>query len=138
MAFTYTGSENLLKGMTGKTSNGLLPNCYIALSTTEPSADGTNFTEPSSVNGYARAIIGLNGQAATQVMGNPVNGSITNADIIFFPEATASWGTITHFGLFTAATGGTMMVYGALTTPITVGANYVPLFRVGNFTLTLT
>lgn len=138
MAFTYTGSENLLKGMTGKSQNGLLSNCYIALSTTEPSPDGTNFTEPSSVNGYARSIIGLWQQSSTQVMGNPVNGSITNADIIFFPEATASWGTITHFGLFNQATGGQMMVYGALTTPITVGANYVPLFRVGNFTLTLT
>ena len=70
-------------------------------------------------------------------MGTPANGSVSNTDIIFFPEATGSWGTITHFGLFTQASGGQLIVYGALTSPITVSANYVPLFRAGNFTLTL-
>lgn len=138
MAFTSTASNTLLNSFTGKSNSGaILQNCYMGLSTTTPNADGTNFTEPSSSNGYARATIGLYGQGATQVMGTPSEGTIENASIIYFPEATASWGTITYFGLFNAATGGSLMIYGPLDTSVTVAANYVPLFRTGNFSLTL-
>jgi len=137
MAFTTTGSTNILKQLIGKVSNGVLVNCYMALSTTTPNADGTNFTEPSSTTGYARTVIGLYNQPATQVMSDPVNGTTANKDIIFFPEASATWGTITYFGLYTAQTGGQLILYGALSSPITVAANYVPLFRAGNFSLTL-
>jgi hypothetical protein len=99
MAFTTYGSTQVLSGLIGRSSTGPLSNCYIALSTTAPNADGTNFTEPSSAAGYARAIIGLSGTSATQVMSAPSAGSTSNTSIIFFPEATASWGTVTHFGL---------------------------------------
>lgn len=137
MAFTTAGSTNILRQLIGKVSNGILTNCYMALSTTTPNADGTNFTEPSATTGYARTVIGLYNQSATQVMNDPVNGTTSNKDIIFFPEASATWGTITYFGLYTAATGGQLILYGALSSPITVAANYVPLFRAGNFSLTL-
>lgn len=136
MAFTNYGSTQVLNGLIGK-GTGPLSNCYIALSTTAPNADGTNFTEPSSASGYARSIIGLSGTTATQVMSVPSAGASSNTSIIFFPEATASWGTVTHFGLYSSATGGNLVLYGTLTNPIAVAANYVPLFRVGNFSLTL-
>lgn len=136
MAFTNYGSTQVLNGLIGK-GTGPLSNCYIALSTTAPNADGTNFTEPSSAAGYARSIIGLSGTTATQVMSNPTAGASSNTSIIFFPEATASWGTVTHFGLYSSQTGGSLVLYGTLTNPIAVAANYVPLFRVGNFSLTL-
>ena len=136
MAFTTYGSTQVLSGLIGKGS-GPLSNCYIALSTTAPNADGTNFTEPLTSAGYARSIIGLSGTSATQVMSSPSGGATSNTSIIFFSEATASWGTVTHFGLYTSATGGNLVLYGTLTNPITVAANYVPLFRVGNFSLTL-
>ena len=137
MAFTNAGSAAVLNGLVGKTTSVPLSNCYLALSSTAPNADGSNFTEPDAAKGYARAVIGMNGQSATQVMTVPSGGVTQNKDIIFFPEASASWGTLTHFGLFTAASGGNLMLYGALSEPITVAANYVPLFRVGNFSLTL-
>jgi hypothetical protein len=70
-------------------------------------------------------------------MGTPVAGEIENVLIIFFPEATASWGTLTHFGLFAGPTGGVPKIFGALTSPITVGSGYVALFRVGNFSLSI-
>ena len=136
MAFTNYGSTQVLNGLIGK-GTGPLSNCYIALSTTSPNADGTNFTEPSTSAGYARSIIGLSGTTATQVMSNPTAGASSNTSIIFFPEATASWGTVTHFGLYSSQTGGSLVLYGTLTNPIAVAANYVPLFRVGNFSLTL-
>lgn len=139
MAFTTTASNTLLKQMTGKeSSSGILYNCYMGLSTTTPNADGTGFTEPAASTGYARARIGLSGTPATQVMGNPSNGSITNTSIIYFPIALANYGdAVTYFGLFTAETGGTLMIYGALTSPVTVLKDYVPLFNTSNFTMTL-
>lgn len=136
MAFTTYGSNNILNGLIGKGS-GPLSNCYIALSTTRPNDDGSNFTEPAASTGYARSLIGQSGSTATQVMSPPANGSTQNSSIIFFPEATSAWGTITYFGLYNAATGGQLVLYGALTNPISIAANYVPLFRVGNFSLTL-
>lgn len=136
MAFTKTGSTSVLNGLIGK-SSGPLSSCYIALSSTAPNADGTNFTEPPASTGYARAVVGLTSQSATQVMSSPSNGTTVNDRIIFFPEATQSWGTLTHFGLYSAQNSGTLILYGALSSPITVASSYVPLFRAGNFSLTL-
>jgi len=95
MAFTNTGSAAVLNGLVGKANTAPLSSCYIALSTTTPSADGSNFTEPASSAGYARVLIGSYSQAATQVMTTPSNGETENSTIIFFPEATSSWGTVT-------------------------------------------
>ena len=106
----------------------------IALSTTKPNV---RLNSRRLEHGIRRSLIDQSRSNATQVMSNPANGSTQNNSIIFFPEATASWGTITYFGLYNAATGGNLVLYGALTNPISIAANYVPLFRVGNFSLTL-
>lgn len=138
MPMTPAAKASVLNGFIGKSSAGpILANCYIGLSTTTPNADGSNFTEPSGGD-YARAIIGLSLQPATQVMGVPVDGYVENTAIIFFPEATASWGTLTHFGLFAGSSGGSPLIFGALTSPIAVSSGYVALFRVGNFSMSLT
>ena len=47
MAFTNTGSTAILNGLIGKSSSGPLSSCYLALSSTTPNQDGTNFTELS-------------------------------------------------------------------------------------------
>lgn len=138
MAFTEAASAQILNALTGRSNSAsLLSTCYLGLSTTAPNAAGGNFTEPGSANGYARALVGNSSASGTQVMAAPSGGNTSNTDIIFFPEATSSWGTITHFGLWTAKTGGSLMVYGQLSTPVTVPENYVPLFRAGNFTMSL-
>lgn len=65
-------------------------------------------------------------------------GSISNTNnIIFFPEATANWGTITHFGIFTSKISSIPIMWGALTTPITVPSGYIPIFRAGALTVSL-
>lgn len=137
MAFTENCSARLLKELTGQQQNGPLPTCYLALSTTPPNAAGGNFTEPPGSTGYARTLLGTYNSPSTFIMSAPSGGTTTNTDIIFFPEATASWGSITHFGLFDAKTGGNLMVYGQLSAPVTVPANYVPLFRAGYFTMSI-
>ncbi|MBR3891428.1 MAG: hypothetical protein IKJ30_05100 [Bacilli bacterium] len=108
------------------------------MSTTTPDAAGSNFSEPSSSSGYARVMLGTQGQSNTYVMDAAVNGSICNtSNIIFFPEATASWGTVTHFGLFSSKTGGTPILWGALSSSISIPSGYIPIFRAGALTVSL-
>jgi hypothetical protein len=39
-----------------------------------------------------------------------------NTALVQFPTATASWGTITHFGIWSAASGGNLLGYNTVTT----------------------
>lgn len=58
-------------------------------------------------------------------------------DPITFPQASGSWGTITHFGIFDAATSGNLLMHGALSASKTVGANDTFLFAAGDLNLRL-
>jgi len=40
-----------------------------------------------------------------------------NSVAVQFPTATAGWGTISHFGIWSAASGGNLLAYGSVTTP---------------------
>lgn len=53
---------------------------------------------------------------------------VSNKNIIVFPEASGSWGTITAFGLFSMQTSGILYMYGVLTDgkPIILGS--IPKF----------
>ena len=60
---------------------------------------------------------------------------------IFFPytgESGSGYSApITHFGIFTAETGGTPIFYGPLESSVTVGANVVPIVLKGKLQVTL-
>lgn len=142
MAFTDNYALQFIRLLSGLSNTAPLNQAYIGLSTTTPSTDGTNFTEPSASAGYSRAFIctynagaGWNNKMTTTASGGV--GTSTSNDIIFFPEATASWGTVTHFGLFASATATTPVIFGELTNPVTIQANYVPLFRTGQLIITI-
>ncbi|MGY0692990.1 phage tail fiber protein [Virgibacillus sp. FSP13] len=62
---------------------------YLALFTSDPGEDGTG-TEVSG-GGYKRQVINF---------GAPSGGQITNSAEVRFPIATASYGTITHVGVY--------------------------------------
>lgn len=132
-------SNNILNAFFGRTGSvTLAQTAYIGLSTTTPDSSGGNFTEPATSAGYSRTLIGNYNQASTQLMDAAADGSISNAhNIIFFPEATTTWNTITHFGIFTAKTGGTPILWGALSSNINVPAGYIPIFRAGSLTVSL-
>ncbi|MBO5070814.1 MAG: hypothetical protein J6C37_10720 [Roseburia sp.] len=137
---TRTKANSLLEQLFWKeptTSSGSKTYYYIGLSTTTPDVNGSNFTEPVipdgaeddegnaiTTNEYQR--VSLEG-----VMGSAADGIIKNSAIIFFNEAEHyGWGTITHFGIFTAKSGGTPIFWGEV--PSTeVQKNYIPIFRAG-------
>ena len=119
--------------------------CYIGMSTTVPTVNDsgiiTNFTEPASVTGYRRARLGLYNNEDTWLMDAAKNGSITNGEkFIFFDEATVGqggFGELKWFGLFSAQTGGNPILAGELTSPVTVPAGNVLIFRPKNLTVSM-
>lgn len=103
----------------------LFSNAMIGLSTTTPNVNGGNITEPAASAGYARV-------QASQGSFQANNGTVTNKSYVYFPEATDSWGTVTHlciYGKGSGSSGDTLRYFGAFTTPRQITANSVPLFR---------
>lgn len=104
---------------------------YIGLSTTTPTDSGSNFTEPSG-NNYARV-------ATTSADWNAASGTApatkTNSGTKTFNQASGSWGTVTHFGLFTASSGGTPIIWGALTASKSIGNGDTASFPASSMTL---
>lgn len=105
---------------------------YIALSSTTPTDAGANFTEPPS-GGYARVSVANNLTNWPAASG----GAKANGVNIIFPEATGSWPTVTHFGVFDAPTGGNYLDGGALGASKTVYAGNQLQFSIGALTFTL-
>jgi hypothetical protein len=126
---------DVLKATTGQATTILnttaLANVYVALYTVAPSdsAAGTEVTGGS----YAR--VDSKGKWAV-----PAAGSVSNNAVITFPTATADWaagGTqIVAFALMTALSGGSMLMWGTLTTAKNVLSGDTPSFAVGQLTLT--
>lgn len=99
---------------------------YIGLHTTATNDDnsGTEVTGGS----YARQSVAF---AA------PAGGSTSNSALVTFPTATASWGTVTHFGIYDASSGGNLLYWGALTVSKTVDNGDIFTVPAGNLTVTL-
>ena len=145
----YATSNAILDAFFARgSSNPAIPTasqCWIGMSTTVPTMSGsgtiTNFTEPASSTGYRRSRLGINENQATYIMDEAANGSITNGtNFIFFDEATAGqggFGTVTWFGLFSAENGGSPVLAGELTTPVTVNEGQVLIFRPNNLTVSM-
>lgn len=111
MPFSNYLRNKVLEHSVGKTAY-TLPTVYVALSTTTPAADGTGVTEPSG-GSYARVVTAGTDWATASA------GSITNANAITFPTATADWASAANFTygvLYDAATAGNVLGYGALST----------------------
>ena len=101
---------NIVAGNVYSTDTGTaLPTQYfIGLSTTAPTITGTNVSEPAG-SGYSRVKL--------TNLSKPSGGVVTNTASVDFPESTASWGTVTHFVIYDALTGGNLLQYGQLSTP---------------------
>lgn len=105
---------------------------YIGLLTAGPGEQGGG-TEVSGGN-YARVAAG----PGDSDWSGPVsaNKTFSNAVDKTFPTPNADWGTVTHFAIYDAATGGMMLAYAALTAGRTIhGTDPAPLFAAGDLKL---
>lgn len=101
-------------------------NVYIALFTGAPS-DAGGGTEVSG-GSYARVAVAT---GASSEWDASSGGATANTSAITFPTASASWGTITHVGLFDAASGGNLLFHGALSSSKVVGSGDIFRFNSG-------
>lgn len=120
--------------MAGLSSNGesailsaLLSARYISLHTADPGNTGASEVSGGS---YARV-----GPVTFVNAGNNPTVASNNA-LVQFPVATGAWGTITHFGIWSAASGGTFYGSGALSVAKTIGVSDVGRFETGALTVT--
>lgn len=107
---------------------------YIGLSSSAPSADGSNVTEPSaSGTGYARVEL--------TSLSEPTNGVITNTSVISFNESLTDWfrsGTpATHYVIYDAPTGGNLLMYNELKTQRVIEANTIAAIKESSLYLQL-
>jgi hypothetical protein len=103
---------------------------YLGLSTADPGESGSGLAEPSG-NGYQRK------QTSASDWTSSSGGALSNVNELAFPEATGSWGTITHFALFDTASGGNMLAHGALSISKTITAGDTAKFAAGELDVTL-
>lgn len=94
---------------------------YVGLATAS-FADDNSGTELSG-SGYARVSATFNAAAS---------GSADNDAAIEFSAATGSWGTVSHFGLFDASTGGNLLIHGAFTTAKTIATGDILKISAGD------
>jgi hypothetical protein len=119
----------VLDHVTGKAAY-TMPTIYVGLSTADPLDTAAGLAEPSG-NNYSRVTT----SAATWQVA--ASGATQNILAITFPTASGSWGTITHFAGFDAASGTNMLWHGQLSAPKAVGSGDTPSFAVGDLDITL-
>lgn len=112
---------------------------YIALFTAPPSdaGGGTEVTGGS----YARVAVAPSltnwnaTQGGTAGVSSGTGGTTSNAVAINFPTPTVAWGTVTHVGIFDAATVGNLMWLGALNSPQVVSSGVAYSLPAGSLTI---
>lgn len=114
---------------------------YFGLHTTA-TTDAGGGTEVSG-GSYARVAVtaSLSNFNATQggagSASSGTGGVTSNATTITFPAPTGNWGTVSHWAVWDASTGGNMLFHGALTTAKTINnGDAAPSFAAAALTLT--
>ncbi len=113
--------------------NGNIPSpsqLYLALYISDPTDSDTG-TEIQG-GGYQRMPIGFT--APKQTGGK---GTIQNNAEIRFPIASANWGTISHFGIRTALTGGELLAYAPVPVPKLIESGDEAKFNVNALTISM-
>jgi hypothetical protein len=105
-----------------------MPTAYVGLYTAAPSDSGGG-TEVTGGSYARKSTAGADWNAAS-------GGSTSNANAITFVTATGNWGTVTHFGLFDAATSGNLLRWAALGTSKSINTGDTASFASGSLTLT--
>lgn len=95
---------------------------YVGLFSDDPGEDASG-TELTGEGGYARQSVTFSAASG---------GATANTGAVTFGAATGSdWPQATHFGIFTALTGGTLLLKKALDAPKTIAVGDTGTFAIG-------
>lgn len=108
-----------------------LDGSYVALFNGDPTDTGASGTDVTSTIG-ARQQISLSAPSGTGTR------TASNDAIVDFGDADGAVASVTHFALFSAATGGNMLASNALAAPQTIAAGNPVKFAVGALTVSVT
>ena len=106
MAFSDTRRNAMQDQAFGRSSFLNPTTLYVGLSTAEPGFAGASLAEPSG-GAYARVAV-IN---SADNWDSSAAGVKRNTNAITFPEATASWGLVSHATIFTAVTSDGALAY---------------------------
>ena len=127
MSFSNTFETHVLNYVFTATSVTRPTAWYVALFTSNPAEDGSGTEVSASGTAYVRKTV------AFTVSGNLA----TNNAAIEFPTATASFGTVTHIGVFDASTSGNLIAYSALSASKAIATGDVFRIPTGDLDITL-
>jgi hypothetical protein len=128
--------ENKVLGyLFGNVAYSLPATYYVGLWTASLSDSSTGSTAGEVSGGsYARVSVTNNSSNWDAA----ASGATANTNLISFPMATASWGTVTYVGICDASTAGNMIAYAQLTTSVSVAQYDTVIFQPGDLDITLT
>jgi hypothetical protein len=130
MSATFYARQKIVDDLTGVAAYAPPP-LYLSAHTADPGDGGSHASEVSG-SGYARVpLAGVMGAADS-------SGISINTSVITFGPATADWGTISHFGIEDASSGGNMLCPGVPTMPRTITTGQPLQIPVGQLRLRLT
>lgn len=136
-ALTDFAENSILNWLFRNGSATTLPTSwYIALFTAVADGEASSVTEVSG-GSYARTAIARNDTTHWKDPSTATQGLVNNVADITFPAATASWGTITHVGVYDASTSGNLFFYGALTASRVVSSGATFKFLATDLQITL-
>jgi len=98
---------------------------YVGLSTGSFNDDNSG-TELTGSN-YARVAATFTAAAS---------GTTSNSAAVEFNAATGSWGSISHFGIFDAASSGNLLIHGAFTVAKTIASGDILKIPTGDLDIT--
>ena len=114
-----------LDHFTGTASTAAPSAVYLGLSTGSM-ADDNSGTELSG-NNYSRKAI---------TFASAASGSISTNAAVEFDAATGSWGTVSHWAIYDASSGGNQLFHGAFTTGKAIGSGDILKVASGSLTIT--
>lgn len=132
-----------MTALTNYTENQILSHIFRSGSFTKPSVLAIGLAT-AMIDGEAGSFTEVTGGSYARVTRSPLdtnwdaavsnNGTTANSASIQFPAATADWGTITHFVIYDASSGGNALIYARLTSDRTITNGTTPSFAAGALT----
>lgn len=100
---------------------------HIALFTATP--DETDTGTEATYTSYARVAVARGAGQWTVDQDGSTDARVRNASLITFPTSSGGSNTISHFGVYTASSGGDLIHYGTIGTPLLISSGDTPKFE---------
>ena len=127
MSFSNYIETKVLDHVFGGTAYTAPATLYLGLHTSNPAEDDSGTEVSTSGTAYARQAVAFTTSGDTT----------SNTAAVEYPTATASYGTVSHVGVYDASTAGNLLAYGALTTSKAIATGDVLRIPAGDLDITL-